>query len=52
MIQVICDNCGNPVNPQLMGMIVSPMNEDGNHDEFHLCKSCYEVAVRAIFDGE
>lgn len=51
MVQVICDSCHSILSAP-GALIVSPVNQDGGHDEFHLCKTCYEAAMHVIFESE
>ena len=50
-INPICDKCHKELE-EYGGILLSPPEEDGRVEKFHLCRHCYEKIKENLFEGE
>lgn len=48
-ISPICDKCHKELE-EYGGILLSPPEEDGRVEKFHLCRNCYEKIKENLFE--
>lgn len=46
-IHPLCDKCGEALT-EFGAIVLSPPNENGTVQKFHLCKECYAVIAKDL----